>query len=122
MDAAEQNLIDSMRADYQALITEIVDANQDLKERLIGSRLDVVYDSEEDMFFITIGDRVEALTETVNNTILLRYDPDTLKIVGIGAMGVKSNVPEASKVRKMYHLVLDAPGEVADVVRELVGT
>jgi len=84
MDAAERSeVIADLAREHADAVRAIMDANEDLSERLSDQGTYFVYDEEDDFFAIMIGPPVEAVTESIANTILFRVEPETLKIVGI---------------------------------------
>jgi len=64
-------------------VKKIIASNLDLQDRLASGSLCVMYDRDEDLFLLTIGEPQEAVTESVRNRLYFRVDPDSLRIVGI---------------------------------------
>jgi hypothetical protein len=84
MDAAERTMtIAALAQEHAEAIRAIFDANDDLQDRLVGLDTELVYDPEDDYFAVLIGPPTDATTESIANCILLRVEPDTLKIVGL---------------------------------------
>jgi hypothetical protein len=69
-----------------------------------------IYDEEEDVLRTFVGPPIEAATESVNNTILLRYEPESLKLVGIEILGARRLLSEG----------IEAPPKVIAGLRDLV--
>ena len=62
---------------------EMMKANQDYISRMEREGLDAVYDATLDTLFIEIGGPKEALSEHLADNIMIRVDPDTLRIEGL---------------------------------------
>jgi hypothetical protein len=72
----------ALEREHLELVQRIWAANDDLAERMNALGVTTDYDAELDILFTRIGPPVEALTESVDDHVGLRVDPDTLKIVG----------------------------------------
>jgi hypothetical protein len=72
----------ALEQEHLELVQRIWAANDDLAERMNALGVTTVYDADLDTLFTRIGPPVEALTESIDDHIGLRVDPDTLKIVG----------------------------------------
>ena len=59
------------------------EANKDGLRRIKSQGVDIVYDAPLDTLFVEIGGPKEALSEHVVDNIMVRIEPDTLKIVGV---------------------------------------
>ena len=57
-------------------------ANKDLVNLIERDGVDVVYDSTLDTLFVEFGGPKEALSEHAVDNIMIRIDPDTLRMVG----------------------------------------
>lgn len=67
----------------KSLIRELHEANRDFAERLRESEINLTYDDEHDMLFVTLGVPQEAVMVEVEQRLHYRLDPDTDKIVGM---------------------------------------
>jgi hypothetical protein len=100
--------------EHDEVLEELLRVNEDLSERMRTLSYRVFYDREDDSFTLTIGEPQEALTESSNNEMYLRYDADTLKIVGI-------EVPHASKRLFDNRFLSDLMRSIPATVRDAVG-
>ena len=75
--------------DHAALLAQIAAANHDLATRIQMLGVSVVYDDDIDILFCQFGPPTEALTETVNDWLAVRVDPETLKILGFELMSLR---------------------------------
>jgi hypothetical protein len=72
----------ALEREHVAWLREIWAANNDLAERMAALGVTSDLDADTDILFVTIGPPQEALTESVDDWLGLRVDPETLKIVG----------------------------------------
>jgi hypothetical protein len=84
-----EEMMHDLRDRHIKHVLAILEANQDLSERGATLGVTTVYDEEDDVLRTSIGPLTEAATESLNNTVLLRYDPESLKLVGIEVIGFK---------------------------------
>ncbi|MGH2584432.1 MAG: hypothetical protein ACRDJE_05905 [Dehalococcoidia bacterium] len=96
MDAFEE-MNQRLKDEHLAIIQEILDANQDLQERAASLGMLTVYDEEDDILRAIIGQPTEAATESIEHTIRLRVEPETLKLVGIEVLGFKALMSAAGE-------------------------
>lgn len=89
MDAFEE-MRRELRERHQAQVLAVLRANDDLAERSAALGVTTLYDEDDDVLRTLIGPPVEAATESVDHTVLLRYDPETLKLLGIEVLGFKA--------------------------------
>ena len=62
---------------------DLLDANKDYLERIERDGLQAVYDAKLDSLFVELGGPKEALSEHLVDNIMIRVEPDTLRIVGL---------------------------------------
>lgn len=74
---------------HQGALNTLFLKNPDLISRLQSEDVTYGYDVDHEIFWIQIGEIKEAITESINNSIYLRYDPDSGKVVGIEFMKSK---------------------------------
>ena len=95
MDSSARSAVKNRLAhEHEAMLAAIRAANDDLDVRILALGLHVAYDREDDTLILTIGPLVEATTESIANTVLVRVDPDTLKCVGLEVIGFKALLRE----------------------------
>lgn len=70
----------SLERDYEEGLQEIIEANPDLRERACGN-LHAVYDEEDDLFILTIGEDDGAVSFSVDDDLVIRHDFDTPKVI-----------------------------------------
>lgn len=68
---------------------KIIEANQDLGERLESEDVDLRYDRAFDILLVTIGKPIEAITETLRDGLQLRLHPESLKISAFEVLGFR---------------------------------
>ena len=123
---------DSVMAEYRRahaeLIIRILDANEDLPERMDQEGITLEWDRAEDILYVTLGDPRPSLTESVRNTTYLRVHPDTLKLHGVEfhhAAALASRSPKFAALlalaEKQAGAPLKIPRRLAQDLRELVG-
>src|SRR3712207_1863401 len=59
-----------------------------------------------DDLLLTIGPTIEAATLSVGDWMYARYDPDTLKIVGLGVLGLRASRAHTPEFARMYELAV----------------
>jgi uncharacterized protein YuzE len=115
----------ALEREHRDSLAAILNANQDLAERIQRLGVTADYDPSDDVLYISIGPSTAAVAESIDNTIFLRVEPDTLKLASIEVWGVRSAAPTDSKV---VALLLDlvhragapAPERLAADIRELI--
>ena len=80
--AAMKQQAERLMSERVRLVEALRRANANLDERMERLPITVWYDVEDDVLTITIGDPVEATTESFG-AVLLRLDPETLEYVGL---------------------------------------
>lgn len=118
MDAADKQIVETLRREHDHFVAELLAANEDLAEHA-GDGLDVYYDHESDELSVTIGPIVEAATVSVANTLFLRYDVDSLRIVGFGVLGLRAHQGENEAVDRLLELAVKQPGVAWATARAL---
>ena len=83
MDAIDQRYVEQLRRDYAAGLNELWAENTDFPARLGTMKVSARYDPEDDLLEITLGGPQEALSYSIHNTLFLRADFESLKIVGV---------------------------------------
>jgi hypothetical protein len=71
-------MLDTLDFDFE----RFKETNKDYLDRIQKNGLMAIYDATLDTLFIEIGGPAEALSEHLIDNIMLRVEPDTLKIVG----------------------------------------
>jgi hypothetical protein len=95
MDSSTGSVLTNRLAhEHETIMAAIRAANDDLEARVLSLGLHVAYDRADDTLILTIGPLVEATTESIANTVLVRVDPDTLKCVGLEVLGFKALLRE----------------------------
>jgi hypothetical protein len=120
MDASDPQRMTGLTDEHLAFVKQIMAANDDLMERMQALNYQTTYDHEDDYFEVTIGGPTEAETTTLNNTLFLRFDPDTLKLVGFGILGFQEAMKHYPSARTLYVSVVDRLDTVVETVREMV--
>jgi hypothetical protein len=92
--------------DHAALLAQIAAANLDLATRIQMLGVSVVYDDDIDILFCQFGPPTEALTETVNDWLAVRVDPETLKVLGFELMSLR--LPGSGDEPGLLPLILHA--------------
>jgi hypothetical protein len=88
------------------LVKDLLEANNDLEERLRKSEFKVGYDNEHDMLLVTIGAPQEAITEQVSKRLYVRFDPETDRIVGMTITSFRKGfLRENADFRKHFETV-----------------
>jgi hypothetical protein len=78
------------------MLRAIVEANGDLAVRLAQLGVAADYNPDLDIFMLTIGPPAEALTESIDNSIGVRVDPRTLKLVGLEILNLHGSMRNAA--------------------------
>jgi len=94
--------------DHAAWLAQIVAANHDLATRIQTLGVSVAYDDDIDILFCQFGPPAEALTETVNDWLAVRVDPETLEILGFELMSLR--LPATGDEPGLLPLILHAAG------------
>ena len=71
-------MLDTLGFDFQ----RFKESNKDYLDRIQKGGINAIYDAALDTMFIEIGGPAEALSEHLIDNIMVRIDPETLKIVG----------------------------------------
>lgn len=87
---SEQMLRETLKDEREKIAALIVERNRDLGERVGQLGLTLTYDDAEDTLTLTIGKPQEAVTESVDNRLFFRLDPETLAIVGIEVLNFRT--------------------------------
>lgn len=94
----------------RSLIEELREANTDFAERVRDSEINLTYDDEHDMLFITLGAPQEAVMVEVDQRLHYRLDPQTDKIVGMTITAFKKGfLRENPEFRKHFDTVFGKP-------------
>jgi hypothetical protein len=93
-------MISELEEAHDAFVREILAANEDFPDRLVGQNLRVVFDLDEDYFLFELGGPQESITESLNDDVTVRIHPHTLKINAI-------EVYNYSAASKRWAAVLD---------------
>ena len=64
------------------LLTKLREANQDFFSGQPTAPTEMDYDEAEDVLYISVGEPRLALTLNVGDGLMLRYEPETMKLVG----------------------------------------
>ena len=88
----------ALEREHREWLAEIRAANSDLEERLGALGITLDYDDERDILFCRFGPPTEALTESVDDLVYVRVDPDTLKIVGLEILHARTALAERPAV------------------------
>jgi hypothetical protein len=118
--STNEQILETLRAEHRQFVQELLDANKDLVERADRLGLDVNYDHENDELLCTIDKPVEAATVSIANTVYFRYDPDTLRIVGFGVLGLRAHAGRSEAMDRLIARALLSPGDAAQAARDLV--
>jgi len=94
--------------DHAAWLAQIAAANHDLATRIGALGVLVAYDDDIDILFCQFGPPAEALTETVNDWLAVRVDPETLEILGFEPMSLR--LPGTGDEPGLLPLILHAAG------------
>ena len=93
------------------------ESNKDYLDRIQKNGLRAIYDATLDTLFIEIGGPTEALSEHLIDNIMVRIDPDTLKIVGFEILDFLDDfLPANRMIREACHswkLDRDSDSEIA---------
>jgi uncharacterized protein YuzE len=117
-------------------IQQILAENADFGRRVRSLGVHASYDPEDDLLSVVLGEPVPAITESVDNTLYVRIDPTSRKIVGFEVFDLRSHLAEQPSyldiILSLLNLingrppdgVADAMGEASDrltaAFRELV--
>ena len=83
MEPAPAAVIAEWERERQEFWEQIRAANADIAERSMRLGGAVWYDRDDDWLVLTLGEPTEAATYELDDFLRLRYDPETLKIVGL---------------------------------------
>ncbi len=100
MDASPDHIMVALEREHEAALERSVAANQDLPDRVRALGAMVYYDPEDDVLLLTVGKPAPAITETVDDFLLLRLEPETWKIIGVEILGLHDFLaahPEAAQ-------------------------
>lgn len=121
MDTAANELIEGLRREHAMWLLEILNANQDFEQRVSAAGgFTVEYDPADDLLMLTLGRPVDAATETFGNVIAVRYDPDSLKIVGLEILGLRANMLKRPEFSRLYEQAVRDPEAAARTARTLM--
>lgn len=93
------------------LLEQILDKNLDLIERACGN-LHADYDQEWNMLSLTIGEDHGATSLSIDNTLHIRFDPDTLTIIAFELDSFSTLLPEASPLLRLCFDLMQVCGPV----------
>ena len=111
MDAiASEHFITGLRAKHDERLRHIHAENTDLLERMQAEGVSVVYDHDDDTLIIRIGPPVAAATESIDNTVLVRVDPNSLKIVGCEVLNLRAGLPTRPELFDVFVAATEAAG------------
>jgi hypothetical protein len=123
----DDRVIAEFRRAHAAMIIRILNANEDLSERMDQEGITLEWDRAEDVLYVTLGDPRPSLTESVRNTIYLRVHPDTLKLHGVEFHHAAALASQSPKLAALLELAeqqagapLKIPRRFAQDLRELV--
>ena len=119
MDAEERKIMRDLEQRHDAWIVRVFAANDDLRERAAAFGINVQYDAEDDTLLLTVGAPRDAATESINNQILVRYDPDTLKIWAMEILDVKTFDPGNDRLGRFIETAMRDPGGAGAHMRDL---
>lgn len=92
------------------ILEQIMKVNGDLAERLSEGTLKVSYDPEFDIFMLTIGEPIKAITEQINDGFQVRVEPDTLRISAFEIMGFrKKYLPNHPDLLPYFAMLFETP-------------
>lgn len=104
------DLVDMERR-YQKEIQRVLKANADLEARARGV-LRVLYDEEDDLLMLTVGENSEAVSIDVDETFIIRYDLDTRKIISFELYHFHELLAEHSPYARLLFGLMQACGPV----------
>lgn len=110
MDAIDRELVERLRSDYAEGMRQLFAANEDLPQRLRAAKVEAVYDMEDNLLEITLDGPQEALSESIENTLYLRVNAETSKIVGIELEHFSQHLNERSGFLRFVLHVLELAG------------
>lgn len=105
MESPADQVMEALDREHLAVLARIRAANADLQERLESLGVTVSYDREDDVLMLLFGRPEEAMSESIDNTLLLRVHPETLKIVGVEVVGLRAHLADRPD---LFDLFLDA--------------
>lgn len=94
-------LLSALGREHVDLVRRVLGANDDLAERAGDLGIRSIYSPQDDTWSTYIGPSAEALTVNVDDHLLLRYDPESLKLIGLEIIelrGYLSQRPEALRL------------------------
>jgi len=106
-----------MVLEHNEALQEILKANEDLADRMRSLSYHMLYDREDDTLTVTFGEPEEAITESSANRMYLRFEPETLKIVGFEIPHVSKRLKDDRILGDMLRSILPK----ADLAGELRG-
>ncbi len=109
------HIVTELANEHRELLRRLSEANADLVERVHQLGLSLSYDHESDEFLCIIGEPVEAATISIDNILFFRYDPETLKIVGFGILGLRAHRGKSELLERI------APYDPIAVARTMAG-
>ncbi len=111
---------EAMQHDSETHLADVMAAHNDLSQRVVETGFNVWYDHAIDDLLLTIGSSVEAATIPIGDWLYVRYEPDTLKIVGFGVLGLRTAMKDSRSFAIMYEQAIRDPGEAVETFRKLV--
>ena len=96
MDAIDEVGLMKLQREHAAALRALWARNVDLPTRLRAASVTAVYDADNDLFEIKLDGPREAVSYSIHNTLYLRADFETLKIVGIELDHFRQHVAENS--------------------------
>ena len=117
MDAVDQQYVEQLEREYVAGINDLWSENTDFAARLGQAKVAAVYDTDDDLMEITLDGPQEAVSYSIHNTLYLRADFETRKIVGIELEHFRSHAAENSIEFRFCWGVLQLAGTTQLTVR-----
>jgi len=76
--------------------------------------MQIFYDKQGDVLYITVGNPRPANTEEVGDDILLRHDPDSGEVIGLTVLNFSSRFgslhePHTLPVEAIFKAIVDTP-------------
>lgn len=82
---------------------DIIKANGDLQDRLFKDGVNIAYDEDSDILFLTIGEGKESITKQAIDDLFVRVEPGSLKVTGCFIVGFARDFLAKNKVvRKIF--------------------
>lgn len=101
--------------EYAAEVLRVIDANPNLTERAKAS-LHVVWDDEENALFLTFGEDYGAASISIGNDFVIRYDPESLQIIGLELYFFREHLSERSAPCRVCLDLVELSGSAIQVV------